>query len=259
MSETDDHIAQVTRHYDRLAANGPYATLAPHNLGGRKSEYVAAVFDTALLDPLVQGGTHQIVLDFGCGTGIFMRKVAAIAREVVGMDISAGMLEQAASVCRGLTNVRLMHTDGHSAQLPDRYVDVVVTREVLCYVPDAELRGVLAELRRVTRPGGRFLWLEQASENPYWQRHPSAPNLVKRSPHAIRKAAGDAGWELLDERVVRTPRFPWIYPVWFGLLPRSLIPTLARWEVGLHARVHGRHYPRRWWNALFELRNPVNG
>lgn len=259
MSEIDKHIEQVTHHYDRLAVNGPYGTLAPHNRGGRKSEYVAAVFDTALLAPLVHGGSHQVVLDFGCGTGIFTRKVAAIVREVIGVDVSAGMLDQAKTVCSGLSNVRLMQTDGHYIDLPDQYVDVIVVREVLCYVQDADLRDVLSELRRVTKPGGRFLWLEQSSTDPHWQHHPQAPNLVKRSPQAIRQASENSGWVVHSERVVRTPRFPWIYPVWFGMVPRRLIPTLAQLEVDLHARAHGRHHPQRWWNALFELQNPADG
>jgi ubiquinone/menaquinone biosynthesis C-methylase UbiE len=259
MPEIDQHTEQVTRHYDRLSANGPYGTLAPHNRGGRKSEYVAAVFDAALLGPLVNGGPHQVVLDFGCGTGIFTRKIAAIAREVVGMDVSAGMLVQAKSVCSGLDNVRLLRTDGRQTDLPDQYVDVIVVREVLCYVRDADLRDVLSELRRVAKPGGRLLWLEQSSNHPHWQRHPQAPHLVKRSPQEIRQAAEDSGWKVHSERIVRTPRFPWIYPVWLGMVPRRLIPTLARWEVDLHASAHGHRYPRRWWDALFELQKPADG
>lgn len=256
VGDLDEHIRRVSDHYDRLAANGPYGTLAPHNRGGRKSEYVAAVFDVALLNPLTQSAPYQRILDFGCGTGIFTRKAAAIACEVVGMNISPGMLEQAKAVCRELSNVRLMRTDGSHVPLPDQSVDVVATREVLCYVPDVQLPYLLAELRRVTRPGGTFLWLEQVSENPDWQRNPQSPNLVKRSSDAIRKTAKDSGWEVLDERIVRTPRFPWIYLVWFGLVPHGLIPTLARWEVAWHSR-RGRP-AQRWWNCLFELRNPAN-
>lgn len=259
MGSIDEHIQRVSSHYDRLAANGPYATLAPHNKGGRKSEYVAAVFDSALLMALIKDGPYRRILDFGCGTGIFTRKAAGIADEVVGIDISKGMLEQAKTVCRGLANVHLMRTDGCHVPLSDQSVDVVIMREVLCYVPDAQLPGILVELRRITQPGGRFLWLEQISEDPHWQWHPHSPNLVKRSSEAIRKATKDSGWEMLDERIVRTPRFPWIYPVWFGLVPRCLIPKLAHLEVSLHAHVHKQLRPRRWWNALFELRNPADG
>lgn len=256
MAKADQHTEQIAKIYDQLAANGPYGTLAPHNRGGRKSEYVASVFDHALLPLITKLGPEQSILDYGCGTGIFSRKVAAFAREVVGMDISAGMLEQAKLVCTGLGNVRLLLTDGRHTGLPDGFADVVVAREVLCYVPDDELTIVLSELRRVTRPGGRFFWLEQASRNPKWQRHPDAFGLVKRAPEDIYQAARASGWSIVNERIVRTPRFPWIYPVWFGLVPRRFIATLARWEVAIHMRDTSTRRPRRWWDGLFELQNP---
>lgn len=257
MPEADDHVSEVSRLYDSLAINGPYGTLAPGNKGGRKAEYVAAVFDAALLSSLAAESRHGRILDFGCGTGIFTRQAARVADEVVGIDVSTGMLTQAESICSGLKNVRLLHTDGHHVPLADACVDAVVAREVLCYVPDAQLPHVLAEIRRVTVPRGRFLWLEQVSDDPFWQRHAKAPNLVKRSPRSIRDAARAAGWVVEAEHVVRTPRFPWIYPIWLGIVPRSLIPDLARREVAFHSRRPERHR-RRWWNSLFELRNPAN-
>lgn len=257
MTSDDIHYAKVAAHYDALAANGPYATLAPGNKGGRKSEYVAAVFDAALLPLLQARADLERVLDVGCGTGIFARQAAAHAREVVGIDVSSGMLEQAARLCAGLPNVRLLHTDGARVPLPDDCVDTVVARETLCYVPDAQIAPLLAEILRVTKPGGTFLWLEQVSNAPHWQHHPRAPHLVKRDPDWLRSIARQAGWRVASEQVVRTPRFPWIYGVWVGLVPRSLAQRLARWEVGIHSRLP--HPSRRWWNALFVLRKPADG
>lgn len=258
MNEANQHIKAVSEHYDKLAANGPYGTLAPHNRGGRKSQYVAAVFDSALLASLDSQSTGRI-LDFGCGTGLFSSKAAAFADEVVGVDVSEGVLTQAKLVCRGLANVCFAHMDGTHIPLPNGSVDVVIAREVLCYVPDAQLPQMLKEIRRVTKPGGRFLWLEQVSRTAFWQRHPDAPDLVKRDPGSIHAMAESSGWNVQSETVVRTPRFPWIYPVWFGLVPRRLIPVLAHWEVTLHSRRSRPSGMRRWWNTLFELRNPSDG
>lgn len=256
MTSDDTNYTKIAAHYDALAANGPYATLAPGNKGGRKSEYVAAVFDAALMPRLQVNETLERVLDFGCGTGIFTRQAAANAREVVGTDVSSGMLEQAARVCEGLPNVRLLHSDGMSVPLPDGYIDMVVARESLCYVPEAQIALLLAELLRVTKPGGTFLWLEQVSNDPRWQHHPRAPHLVKRSPDSVRGAAKHAGWRIESEEVVRTPRFPWIYPVQMGLVPRFLIKHLARREVSIHQR--SPHPSQRWWNALYVLRKPAD-
>lgn len=251
------NYSKVAAHYDTLATGGPYATLAPHNKGGRKSKYVAAVFDAALLPHLESCAILDRVLDFGCGTGIFTRQAAAHSREVVGIDVSAGMLEEAARVCDGLSNVRLLHTDGSRIPLPDDCVDMVIARETLCYVPDPQISTLLREILRVTRPGGVFLWLEQVSNDPRWQRHPRAPHLIKRSPDSILSLAHETGWRTESKHVVRTPRFPWIYPVQFGLVPRSLTNLLARWEVVIHEKLP-RH-SQRWWNALFVLRKPADG
>jgi len=257
MTSDDTGYAKVAAHFDSLAANGPYATLAPSNKGGHKGEYVAAVFDAALLPCLQPREALERVLDFGCGTGIFTRQVAAHACEVIGIDVSSGMLEQAARACDGLANVRLLHTDGAHVPLTDGCVDMVVARETLCYVPDTQIAALLGEILRVTKSGGKLLWLEQVSDDPRWQYHPRAPHLVKRSPSSLRSIAQQAGWQIESEQVVRTPRFPWIYPVQAKLVPRLLMQQLARWEVAIHSRLP--HASRRWWDALFVLRKPTDG
>lgn len=256
MTSDDSGYAKVAAHYDALAVNGPYATLAPSNKGGRKGEYVAAVFDAALLPRLQANEALECVLDFGCGTGIFAQQAAPHAREVIGVDVSSGMLEQAARVCDRMPNVRLLHTDGSRVSLPDACVDMVVARETLCYVPDAQIAPLLGEILRVTKPCGTFLWLDQVSDDPHWQHHPRAPHLVKRSAGSLRRIAQQAGWWVESEQVVRTPRFPWIYPVQAGLVPRPLMQRLARWEMAIHSRLP--QPSRRWWNALFVLRKPAD-
>lgn len=257
MTSDETDYDKVAAHYDALAGNGPYGTLAPRNKGGRKGKYVAEVFDAALLPRLEVHEALERVLDFGCGTGIFTRQAAAHAREVIGIDVSFGMLEQAARVCDGLPNLRLLHTDGIHVPLPDTCVDIVVARETLCYVSDAKIASLLSEILRVTKPGGLFLWLEQVSNDPRWQHHPRAPHLVKRSPDSVRSIAQHAGWRIESEDVIRTPRFPWIYPVQLGLAPQFLVKRLARLEVSIHRRSH--RPSRRWWNALYVLRKPTDG
>ena len=90
------------------------------------------------------------VLEVGCGTGLILGRLARDASEAVGVDLSPGMLRSARQ--RGL-NVVL----GSAAQLPfaDGSFDLVCSFKVLAHVPD--IRKAVAEVARVTRPGGHMV------------------------------------------------------------------------------------------------------
>ena len=248
------HTQDVAGLYDALAANGPYGTLAPQNAGGRKSRYVAAVFDAALL-PELAGQRSGDLLDLGCGTGIFSIQALRHAQRVFGMDVSLGVLKVARDLANGDQRLCFVLGDGACLPFADSTFDWVVARESLCYVPDQALPGVLAEIHRVLRPAGRFLWLEQMSDDPDFQVHPGAPLLKKRSPRSLLELASSANFNLLRKAVVRRPRFPLIYPVWAGLVPLQWLSALARTEVRWHGR-HQRLAGRRWFDGLLVLQKP---
>ncbi len=94
-----------------------------------------------------------------------------------------------------------VHSTGAEAlSLDDASVDVVVSTLVLCSVRDP--RAVLAEVRRVLRPGGRFIFIEHVSADPGsrlhrvqgWLRRPWAWSFdgceLRRNTGAIIRAAG---------------------------------------------------------------------
>lgn len=92
----------------------------------------------------------QRVLEAGCGTGLILERLARYADQVVGLDLSRGMLSVARD--RGLTVAQ-----GSVDALPfaDDSFDTVVSFKVLAHVPP--IRETLAELTRVTRPGGHLV------------------------------------------------------------------------------------------------------
>ncbi|MBE9541760.1 MAG: hypothetical protein IMF01_05530, partial [Proteobacteria bacterium] len=79
----------IRQLYEQLKASGPYGTLAPHNRGGLKSQYIATVFDEAIL-PYFRNASSERVLDFGCAGGILSNKLAHLTRLTVGVDITPG-------------------------------------------------------------------------------------------------------------------------------------------------------------------------
>ncbi len=90
------------------------------------------------------------VLELGCGTGLILARVAEIADQVVGIDLSEGMAQHARE--RGLD----VHI-GSVCDLPfdDDQFDLTYSFKVLAHIPDID--AALREAARVTRPGGHLL------------------------------------------------------------------------------------------------------
>jgi SAM-dependent methyltransferase len=93
------------------------------------------------------------VLDLGCGAGRFVAALQAAGAEAIGVELAEAALERARRVAPG-ADLRRVEPDG-SLPLAHGEVDLVWCSEVLEHVVDTT--GLLTEVRRVLRPGGRLL------------------------------------------------------------------------------------------------------
>jgi ubiquinone/menaquinone biosynthesis C-methylase UbiE len=96
-------------------------------------------------------------LDVGTGAGALALALAPRVREVVGLDPVPELLELARQ--RALPNTQFVAGDGTALPIPDGDFDLAGTHRTLHHV--AEPERVVAELARVTRPGGRVLVVDQ--------------------------------------------------------------------------------------------------
>jgi SAM-dependent methyltransferase len=127
----------------------------------------AAAMDAAALE----GG--ETVLDVGCGCGTttleLARRVGPSGR-VLGIDISAVMLERAAARARAAArpNARFERADAQTHPFAPASLDVVYSRFGVMFFADPG--AAFANLRRALRPGGRlaFVCWQRPSENPWF-------------------------------------------------------------------------------------------
>ncbi|BAD41795.1 class I SAM-dependent methyltransferase [Symbiobacterium thermophilum] len=98
------------------------------------------------------------VLEIGVGTGHNLPFYhPSVTTELVGIDLSPGMLARARSKpCR--VPVTLLEMDAQEMAFPDASFDTVVASYVFCTIPDPV--RALREAGRVCRPDGRILLLE---------------------------------------------------------------------------------------------------
>jgi SAM-dependent methyltransferase len=122
---------------------------------GRWSRGVAAEFLAWLAAP-----AELSWLDAGCGTGALTDSILARAApaSVIAVDRSADFVAHAS---RAIDDRRVVFLVGDAASLPlaDGRVDAVASGLVLNFLPDPA--AAVAELRRVTRPGGTvaaYVW-----------------------------------------------------------------------------------------------------
>lgn len=147
---SSDHLKEIVRQFSQQAI--PFARVPGH---------LDAI---ELLVELAQPAPNDLVLDVACGPGLVACEFARHAGHVIGIDITAAMIEQAAARQRESGLANLSWTVGDVLPLPyaDASFSLVLTRYSFHHF--LEPQRVLAEMIRVCRPGGRVLVADVAME-----------------------------------------------------------------------------------------------
>jgi demethylmenaquinone methyltransferase/2-methoxy-6-polyprenyl-1,4-benzoquinol methylase len=146
--------AQVRSMFDRIA--GRYDLMNSVMSAGLHHHWRRRAADLARLR------AGQRALDVCCGTGdlaLEMKRRVGSEGEVVGLDFSRPMLERAREKARQL-GLAVDYREGNALDLPfdDAHFDAATVGFGVRNLVD--LRGGIAELARVVRPGGRVVVLE---------------------------------------------------------------------------------------------------
>jgi len=141
------------------------------------------------------------VLEVGAGTGLNIPYYPRAVSRLVLSEPDPHMRRELARKARAQhwDHAEVLDASLEDLPLPDDAFDAVVGTLVLCSVP--RLDHALAEIHRVLKPGGRFVFLEHvAAEDrprrlkwqhrvePFWKRLAGNCHLTRRTADAIRAA-----------------------------------------------------------------------
>ena len=106
------------------------------------------------------GAGDGLVLDLGCGSGITAAALSGAGYDVIGVDLSADLLEIARERAPLATFVQ---GSVFEAEIPADCVAVTAIGEILNYARDPRagreaMQGLFARVRAALRPGGIFLF-----------------------------------------------------------------------------------------------------
>ena len=174
------------------------------------------------------------LLDAGCGSG---RTLDDLETFGIACGIDSSSWAVAAARSRGHSSV-VLGTVEHMP-FPDQHFDLVTCLDVLEHTADDEL--TMAELARVTRPGGHLLVTVPAYQS-LWSAHDEANRHYRRyRRRTLRDVAVAAGWEPIHDsyfnslllppaalvRLLRRNRYRDTLRSELSFTPRWLDPILA--------------------------------
>jgi SAM-dependent methyltransferase len=177
-------------------------------------EYVRRIYDElrhkpldrALLDRFAASVRDMgTVCDIGCGPGHVGRYLHDQGLEVIGIDLSPAMIEQARTLNPGMM---FRQGDMTALDVPDGAWAGIVAFYSIIHIPRPEMTAALRELRRVVRPGGRLLLAfhvgrETVHRDELWG-HEVSIDFHFFLAEEIAACLRSAGWEV-EEIVEREP------------------------------------------------------
>jgi ubiquinone/menaquinone biosynthesis C-methylase UbiE len=152
-------LSSTEKGYDLLAPKFDYTPFrTPQEIFDAVAVYLGSI------------GPFEAALDLCCGTGAAMEMLRPLCREqVVGLDMSRGMLEvgrQRTAAAPG--TARLEFVRGDALALPFGPVfDLVVSFGAFGHILRRDEPRLVAEIARVLRPGGKFVFVTSALP-PVW-------------------------------------------------------------------------------------------
>ena len=148
-------------------------------------------YESKLILRMLAPGPGDVILDAGCGTGIFTADILDTGARVVGLELVLEMLRRAVTKCPDRT---LQSVIGDMQRLPfaDASFHKAISITAIEFIRDARI--AVEELFRVTKPRGFIVVATLNALSPWAQRrqeaakkgHPLFRHTIFRSPDEMK-------------------------------------------------------------------------
>jgi len=194
---------ELKRTYDAVA--GDYAAHIFEELKDKP-------FDRQLLDEVAARAGDGIVCDLGCGPGHVARYLRERGANVIGIDLSPGMVKRARTL---VPDVPFRAGDMRALDAEDGAWTAIVAFYSIVHLPAASLAEVFREWRRVLAPGGfavvSFHIGRETVHRDEWWGHAVSVDFLFFETAAVTAALEAAGFVV--ERAVERDPYPEVeYP-----------------------------------------------
>lgn len=116
----------------------------------------------------------ESILEVAVGTGLTFFEIlkANPNGENAGIDLTPAMLEKARrkAAKTGAVNYQLAVGDAYNLQFPDRHFDLLMNNYMFDLLPEKDFLTVLAEFKRVIKPGGRLVLVNMTRGESLYQK-----------------------------------------------------------------------------------------
>lgn len=167
------------------------------------------------------------VLDVGCGNGALLNALSDRVAEGVGVDESAAILERARKRNSEISNLKFEIVKGPVLPFEDASFDVVISLMSFRYL---DWDPLLAEIKRVTKPGGKLLIVDMVTVPVKAREY---PRLFADKLRTMRARKTNADYDRNLQRLVS-------HPDWKKMLEYNPIRSEHEMKWYLESRFPGR-------------------
>jgi SAM-dependent methyltransferase len=194
-SQWEPLIPKLGERYCTITLGGPLLGAVGILEARGRSTYLGLV--RTVLDQ-VKIGPEEVILEVGGGSGVVLREIArrtAGANRIIDVDINPYLLREAAILAKRAGLAEWMTFREGSAEaipLAAESIDVALSFTVM---EEGDADRMLAELVRVTRPGGRIAAIVRSRDLPSWANLPISTALRAKvnRPGLIGAGVADVG------------------------------------------------------------------